>query len=79
MTTLSRLPVLWDLVQWSGAIVYTESIAVPTGVPLFPVQAVEAVGNLVIAAVLCLYGKICSEDFNVRLRREGVDGVFPAV
>lgn len=45
-----------------GAVVYTESIAAPTGVPLFPVQAVEAAGNLVIVAVLCLYGKICRRN-----------------
>lgn len=42
-----------------GAVVYTESIAAPTGVPLFPVQAVEAAGNLVIAAILCMYGENC--------------------
>lgn len=45
-----------------GAVVYTESIAAPTGVPLFPVQAVEAAGNLVIVAVLCLYGGICRRN-----------------
>ena len=42
-----------------GAVAYTESIAAPTGVPLFPVQAVEAAGNLLITAVLCIYGEIC--------------------
>ena len=45
-----------------GAIVYTESIAAPTGVPIFPVQAAEAAGNLVIAAVLCMYGEICRRN-----------------
>ena len=45
-----------------GAVVYTESIAAPLNVPLFPVQAVEAAGNLVIAAVLCLYGEICRRN-----------------
>ena len=45
-----------------GAVVYTESIAPPLNVPLFPVQAVEAAGNLVIAAVLCLYGEICRRN-----------------
>lgn len=45
-----------------GAVIYTESIAAPAGVPLFPVQAVEAAGNLVIAAVLCLYGEICRRN-----------------
>lgn len=45
-----------------GAVVYTESIAAPLNVPLFPVQAVEAAGNLVIAAVLCLYGEVCRRN-----------------
>ncbi len=45
-----------------GAVVYTESIAAPTGVPLFPVQAVEVAGNLVIAVVLGLYGEICRRN-----------------
>ena len=45
-----------------GAVVYTESIAAPLNVPLFPVQAVEAAGNLVIAAVLCLYDEICRRN-----------------
>lgn len=45
-----------------GAVVYTESIAAPLNVPLFPVQAVGAAGNLVIAAVLCLYGEVCRRN-----------------
>ena len=45
-----------------GAVVYTESIAAPLNVPLFPVQAVEAAGNLAIAAVLCLYGEVCRRN-----------------
>ena len=45
-----------------GAVVYTESIAAPLNVSLFPVQAVEAAGNLVIAAVLCLYGEVCRRN-----------------
>ena len=36
-----------------GAIAYQESVAAPVGVPLFPVQAVEAAGCLVLSAVLC--------------------------
>ena len=44
-----------------GAVVYTESIAAPTGIPLFPVQAVEAAGNLVLTAVLCGYIIICKK------------------
>lgn len=42
-----------------GAVVYTESIAAPLNTPLFPVQAVEAAGNLVITGVLCMYGVYC--------------------
>ena len=42
-----------------GAVVYTESIAAPLNVPLFPVQAVEAVGELLIAVVLCIYIVAC--------------------
>ena len=38
-----------------GAVVYTESISAPTGIPLFPVQAVETAGNLLLTAVLCGY------------------------
>lgn len=45
-----------------GAIVYTESIAAPLNVPLFPVQAVEAAGNLMIAVGLCFYGEICRRN-----------------
>ncbi|HJB45177.1 MAG TPA: prolipoprotein diacylglyceryl transferase [Candidatus Mediterraneibacter surreyensis] len=44
-----------------GAVVYTESIAAPTGIPLFPVQAVEAAGNLVLTAVLCGYIIFCKK------------------
>ena len=44
-----------------GAVVYTESIAAPAGIPLFPVQAVEAAGNLVIAAILCGYLISCKK------------------
>ena len=42
-----------------GAVVYTESIAAPLNVPLFPVQAAEAAGELLIAAVLCIYIAVC--------------------
>ena len=42
-----------------GAIAYQESVAAPVGVPLFPVQAVEAAGCLVLSAVLCFYIVSC--------------------
>ncbi len=42
-----------------GAVIYTESAAAPTGVPLFPVQTVEASANFVLAAVLSLYVISC--------------------
>ena len=42
-----------------GAIVYTESIAAPLDVHLFPVQALEAAGCFAITAVLCLYVSSC--------------------
>ncbi len=38
-----------------GAVVYTDSPAAPLNTPLFPVQAVEAAGEFVIAAVLIVY------------------------
>ena len=38
-----------------GAVVYTESLIAPEHVSLFPVQALEAVLNLMFAAVLFLY------------------------
>lgn len=36
-----------------GAVTYTDSLFAPNGISLFPVQAAEAVLELVIAAVLC--------------------------
>lgn len=38
-----------------GAVVYAESLAAPNGMPLFPVQALEASLNLITATVLCVY------------------------
>ena len=38
-----------------GAVVYTESLIAPEHVSLFPVQALEAVLNLMLAAALFLY------------------------
>lgn len=42
-----------------GAVVYTRSAAAPLGIPLFPVQAVEAAGEFVLAAVLGIYIASC--------------------
>lgn len=38
-----------------GAVTYTDSLAAPNGISLFPVQKTEAVCNLLIAAVLLIY------------------------
>lgn len=40
-----------------GAVTYTDSIAAPNGIPLFPVQLTEAVCNFVLAGILLLYSK----------------------
>ena len=45
-----------------GAVVYTDSPAAPLNTPLFPVQAVEAAGEFVIAAVLTVYIVRCRKQ-----------------
>lgn len=42
-----------------GAVIYTESVGAPLNTPLFPVQAVEASGELLITAGLCMYIAVC--------------------
>lgn len=42
-----------------GAVVYKESAAAPLNIPLFPVQAAEAAGEFLIAAILCGYLMQC--------------------
>lgn len=42
-----------------GAVVYKASMIAPAGIPLFPVQALEAAGNFLICIILCLYGMVC--------------------
>lgn len=50
-------------IKWAGGIAFTEAIAAPNGVPLFPVQLVEAGCNLILCVVLSLLRK--------RFRRSG--------
>lgn len=49
-------------IPYSGpfSVVYTKSPAAPNGIPLFPVQALEAVLEFMIAALLCIYIAICT-------------------
>ena len=45
-----------------GAVVYTEAAAAPLNMPLFPVQAVEAAGEFLIAGILCIYIVRCRQS-----------------
>ena len=45
-----------------GAVVYTESAAAPLYTPLFPVQAVEVAGELLVTVALCLYIMQCRKE-----------------
>ena len=44
------------------SIIYSESPFAPNGIPLFPVQLAEAVGNFLIAGVLLLYIDVLKRD-----------------
>lgn len=49
-------------IRWEHGIAFTEAIAAPNGVPLFPVQLVEAGCNLLLCVALTLMRKKCGRS-----------------